>query len=65
VVTVHHLGGGFWSYIGGVIFDRTGSYWLAFVLSALMSLIAVFCTISIRENRHIADGKAELIKSLT
>ena len=64
VVTVHHLGGGFWSYMGGVIFDRTGSYWLAFVLSALMSLIAVFCTISIRENRHIANGKAELIKSL-
>ena len=58
-VTVHHLGGGFWSYMGGVIFDRTGSYWLAFVLSALMALIAVFCTMAIKEKRYYANGKPE------
>ena len=62
-VTVHHLGGGLWSYLGGVIFDRSGSYWLAFVLSALMALIAFFCTISIREKRHDGSGKAERAKS--
>jgi predicted MFS family arabinose efflux permease len=62
-VTVHHLGGGLWSYLGGVIFDQTGSYRLAFVLSALMALIAFFCTISIREKRHDTNGKAERTKS--
>lgn len=63
LVTVHHLGGGFWSYMGGVIFDKTGSYWWAFVLSALMALIAVFCTIAIRERRHYAAVKDELFES--
>lgn len=63
VVTVHHLGGGFWSYMGGVIFDRTGSYWLAFVLSALMALVAVFCTISIREKRLYFNGETEPVVS--
>ena len=63
VVTVHHLGGGFWSYMGGVIFDRTGSYWLAFVLSALIALVAVFCTISVREKRHYFNGKTEPVVS--
>ena len=63
VITVHHLGGGFWSYMGGVIFDRTGSYWLAFVLSALMALVAVFCTISVREKRLYFNGKTEPVVS--
>jgi len=26
ITTIHHLGGGFWAYLGGEIFDRTGSY---------------------------------------
>jgi MFS family permease len=63
LVTVHHLGGGFWSYMGGLIFDRTGSYWLAFVLSALMALVAVFCTISVREKRLYFNGKTEPVVS--
>lgn len=62
-VTVHHLGGGFWSYMGGFIFDRTGSYRLAFVLSALMALIAVFCTMAIKEKSHDADGKSQGVES--
>ncbi len=52
VTTVHHLGGGFWAYMGGFIFDRTGSYQLAFILSALMALIAFFCCILLKEKRH-------------
>ena len=63
MVTVHHLGGGFWSYMGGVIFDRTGTYWLAFVLSALMALVAVFCTIAIREKRLYIGGETEPVAS--
>ena len=54
ITTIHHLGGGFWAYLGGEIFDRTGSYELAFVLSAIMALVAVLCTILIKEKRHEA-----------
>jgi MFS family permease len=50
--TVHHLGGGVGAYMGGVVFDRTGSYRLAFILSAAMALIAVLCSILITEKRH-------------
>ena len=52
VNTVHHLGGGFWAYAGGFIFDRTGNYQLAFILSALMALIAFFCCLFLKEIRH-------------
>jgi predicted MFS family arabinose efflux permease len=40
--------------LGGEIFDRTGSYELAFILSALMALVAVLCTVLIKEKRHEA-----------
>jgi MFS family permease len=52
ITTVHHLGGGFWTYMGGVIFDQTGSYQLAFILSAIMALAAFFSSIFIVEKRH-------------
>jgi len=52
VNTVHFLGGGFWTYMTGLIFDRTGSYQLAFGLSAIIALIAVVCSIFIVEKRH-------------
>jgi len=58
VTTVHHTGGGFWAYLGGVIFDQTGSYRLAFVCSAVMAFIAFLCSILIREKRHIHVGKS-------
>jgi len=50
--TVHYLAGGFWAYVGGLIFDQTGSYRLAFILSAVMALVAFFSTLLIKERRH-------------
>jgi MFS family permease len=52
ITTVHHLGGGFLAYVAGEIFDRSGSYQLAFIISAVMALFAVFCTLFIKEKRH-------------
>ncbi len=52
ITTIHHVGGGFWAYMGGLIFDQTGSYQLAFVLSAIMALAAFFSSIFIIEKRH-------------
>jgi MFS family permease len=52
VNTVHCLGGGLWPYVTSLIFDRTGSYQLAFVLSAAMALIAAICSAFIVEKRH-------------
>jgi predicted MFS family arabinose efflux permease len=52
ITTVHHVGGGFWAYMGGLIFDQTGSYQLAFVLSAIMALVAFFSSIFVIEKRH-------------
>jgi sugar phosphate permease len=53
--TVHTIGGGFWAYVGGLIFDRTGSYQLAFMLSAIMALIAALSGIFIKERRHMVS----------
>ncbi len=58
VTTIHHLGGGFWAYLGGFIFDQTGSYRLAFICSAIMAFIAFLCSLFIRERRHIRFGKS-------
>ena len=52
VTTVHHFGGGFWAYVGGLIFDKTGSYQLIFILSAILALIALGCSVFIKERRH-------------
>lgn len=52
ITTIHHLGAGFWAYMGGVIYDKTGSYSLAFSLSAIMSLVAVIGMLLVREERH-------------
>jgi MFS family permease len=52
ITTIHHVGGGLWAYMGGLIFDLTGSYQLAFVLSAIMALVAFFSSIFIIEKRH-------------
>ncbi len=50
--TVHMVGGGLWAYVGGVIYDRTGDYDLALLLSAISAGIALVCTLLIREHRH-------------
>ncbi|HME43703.1 MAG TPA: MFS transporter, partial [Syntrophorhabdales bacterium] len=43
ITTVHHLGGGFWAFAGGMIFDYTGGYTSVFVLSVATSALAVLC----------------------
>jgi sugar phosphate permease len=53
IITVHTLGGGLWAYLGGIIFDKTGDYDLAFLLSAVLSAVAFVCTLLIREERHL------------
>ncbi len=52
VITIHHLAGGFWAYLGGLVFDTTGSYKSIFILSAMMALIAIFSSLFISERRH-------------
>lgn len=52
ITTFHHLGGGLGGFLGGLIYDKTGSYQGAFFLLALMSLLASFCSIWIKEKRH-------------
>jgi nitrate/nitrite transporter NarK len=52
VGTIHHFGGGLWAYMGGLIFDQTGDYQLAFSISAIMALVAFFASVLIREKRH-------------
>ncbi|MEW6663790.1 MAG: MFS transporter [Thermodesulfobacteriota bacterium] len=50
--TVHFLGGGVWAYAAGVLFDLTGSYQLAFLVSAVAAGVATVCSLLIVERRH-------------
>ena len=52
ITMIHHLGGGFWAYMGGLIFDTTGSYHWSFLVSAIMAGITVICTLLIKEKRY-------------
>jgi len=52
VTTFHMLGAGMWAYLGGLIYDKTGDYDLAFVISLGLAALAVICTLLIREERH-------------
>jgi MFS family permease len=52
IVMAHTLGGGLWAYVSGVIFDQTGSYDVALMISAGMAALALVCTLLIREERH-------------
>ena len=54
ITTVHLLGGGFWAFAGGMIFDYTGGYRSVFILSVVTSVLAVLCMALIREKRHSA-----------
>jgi MFS family permease len=56
ITTVHHIGGGFWAYVGGVIYDGTGSYTLAMAISAVASAVALVCALFINEARHVAPA---------
>jgi len=53
ITTIHHLGGGFWAYMGGLLFDKTGSYQITFVFSAILVVIALLCTMAVKEKRHV------------
>jgi MFS family permease len=53
ITTIHHLGGGFWAFMGGVLFDKTGSYQITFALSAALAVIAIISSLAIKEKRHI------------
>ncbi|MBW2083010.1 MAG: MFS transporter [Deltaproteobacteria bacterium] len=52
ITTVHHLGGGAWAYLGGVCFDKTGSYDSIFFVSMVFAVVAIMSDIFIREERH-------------
>jgi predicted MFS family arabinose efflux permease len=53
ITTVHHLGGGFWAYMGGLLFDKTESYQIIFVLSAALAVIAMISALLLKEKRHV------------
>jgi MFS family permease len=53
ITTIHHLAGGFWAWLGGVVFDKTGDYQLIFIVSAVMAFIAFLCSLAISEKKHI------------
>jgi MFS family permease len=55
VTTVHHFGGGFWAFAGGMIYDYTGSYRIIFWLSAALAALAVLSMVLVREQRHSPD----------
>ena len=59
ITTVRHVGGGLWAYLGGAIYDRTGGYTLAFAISAGASIVALVCTLLIKEARHVAPAGEE------
>lgn len=57
ITMAHTFGGGFWTYLGGVLFDRDGDYDLALLISAGMAFVALLGTILIRERRHLPPGQ--------
>ncbi len=59
ITTVHHLSGGLWAYVGGVVFDRSGSYRPILAAYAAATIVAAVCAAAIRERRHRVDPRAE------
>jgi MFS family permease len=55
ITTIHHLGGGFWAYMGGLLFDKTGNYQIIFVISAALAVIAMISTLALKEKRHVSQ----------
>jgi MFS family permease len=52
ISTLHHFGGGFWVYVGGELFDQTGSYRLILLVSMGMAFFAGLIVLFIKEKRH-------------
>ena len=63
VNTVHFLGGGIFTYVTGVIFDRTGSYQMAFIVAAAMAGAAALCSSFIAERSHAPGSLPEEARS--
>ena len=59
ITTIHHLGGGLWAYLGGVVFDATGAYTAIMAVSAVASAVALVCTLFIKEVRHLPPEEVE------
>ena len=57
VNTIHTVGGGLGAYLGGAVFDRTGDYNGAFIVSTAFALVAAVCSVLIREKRHWPPGQ--------
>lgn len=60
ITMAHTLGGGMWAYASGVMFDRTGDYDLALLISAGMAIVALGCTLLIKEERHFGRDSGSL-----
>ena len=65
ITTFHHLGGGLGGFVGGLFYDKTGSYQGAFFLLALMSLAASFCAIWINEKRHHPVARQTALETIS
>ncbi len=53
IMLLHSLAGGIGGYIGGLIFDQTGSYQPAFTFALLLTIIATIASLAIREKRRL------------
>jgi MFS family permease len=51
ILWIHHSGGALGAYMGGFLYDLTGTYVAAFAISLFLALIAVLTSISILEKR--------------
>ena len=51
ITTIHHFGGGFWAFVGGWHFDRSGNYQTVFAASVIMALAAATAGWLIKEKR--------------
>ena len=49
------LGAGAGSVVGGILFDATGNYFVAFLLTASFMLVACICAFLIKRNKKITD----------
>ena len=60
VNTIYFLGGGLFTFLGGVIFDKTGSYQSIFLIEAAIAATAALCSSLIvekRQGKEIAGSK--------
>jgi len=51
----HMFGMAVGAYLGGVVFEMTGSYFLVFLIQSVLELMAVVLFLSIRQKRQLSD----------